>query len=159
MFLAWRKHIARVMFYETLMTGTGGIVTGVLLGILVSKLMILLLLKIVKFKATFGFEVPVEAIGATVILFGAIFILNLVYNYSQVHRTKPAELLKSPTWVRGNQNKMVCNHCRCFKPWRGVLYCIDNRIPTGSTEHFLFCGYSCHYRNVLSFHSRKHCFP
>lgn len=91
-----KKHIARVMFYETLMTGTGGIVTGVLLGILVSKLMILLLLKIVKFKATFGFEVPVEAIGATVILFGAIFILNLVYNYSQVHRTKPAELLKSP---------------------------------------------------------------
>lgn len=100
-----KKHIARVMFYETLMTGTGGIVTGVLLGILVSKLMILLLLKIVKFKATFGFEVPVEAIGATVILFGAIFILNLVYNYSQVHRTKPAELLKSPTWVRGNQKQ------------------------------------------------------
>lgn len=52
-------------------------------------------MKLVLFKATFGFEIPVEAIVATVILFGAIFILNLVYNYIQVHRTRLVELLKS----------------------------------------------------------------
>ena len=81
-----------MMFIETMMIGIFSIITGLLAGILTSKLMILLLLKLVLFKATFGFETPVEAIVATVILFGAIFILNLVYNYIQVHRTRLVEL-------------------------------------------------------------------
>lgn len=91
-----KKHIARVMMHETLMTGLFSIVTGILSGVLFSKLMILLLLKIIRFKAGFGFEIPLEALLITIIVFSVIFIINLIHNYTQVHRTKPAELLKSP---------------------------------------------------------------
>lgn len=90
-----KKHIARVMFHESLMTSTLSIVTGILAGIFFSKLMILLLLKIIFYDATFGFEVPVQAVIGTVILFAGIFILNLLHNCIQVYRTKPVELLKS----------------------------------------------------------------
>lgn len=91
-----KKHIARMMFYETLMIGLLSIVIGILFGILFSKLMVLLLLKIIVFKSTSGFEIPAEAIIATLILFSGIFVLNLINNYLQVRRAKPVELLKSP---------------------------------------------------------------
>jgi len=90
-----KKHIARVMLCETLMIGILSIVTGLFLGILFSKLMILLLLKIISFKINIGFEVPTEAVIATLILFIGIFAVNLAYNLIQVYRTKLVELLAS----------------------------------------------------------------
>ncbi len=63
-------------------------------GILFSKLMILLLFKIITFEVNFGFEIPVAAVINTSVLFGGIFLLNLVYNVFQVHLSKPIELLK-----------------------------------------------------------------
>lgn len=91
-----KKHIARVMLYETFMVGLFSIVTGLLSGILFSKLMILLLLKIIQFKASFGFEIPMQALVTTTIVFSGIFIFNLIHSYRQVHRAKPVELLKAP---------------------------------------------------------------
>jgi len=90
-----KRHIARVMFCETLMIGILSIVIGLLTGILFSKLMILLLLKLISFKINFGFEIPIEAVIATLILFSGIFAVNLFHNYIQVHRTKVVELLVS----------------------------------------------------------------
>jgi len=89
-----KKHIARLMFFETLFIGFISLAAGILAGILLSKLMILLLFKIIAFKVTFGFEIPISAIVATVALFCGIFLLNLIYNICQVHLSKPIELLK-----------------------------------------------------------------
>jgi putative ABC transport system permease protein len=89
-----KKHISRIMFFETLFISVISLVAGVLAGILLSKLMILLLFKIISFKATFGFEIPILAVFSTLALFGGIFTLNLIYNICQVHLSKPVELLK-----------------------------------------------------------------
>jgi putative ABC transport system permease protein len=89
-----KKHISRIMFFETLFISVISLVAGVLAGILLSKLMILLLFKIISFKATFGFEIPIPAVFSTLALFGGIFMLNLIYNICQVHLSKPVELLK-----------------------------------------------------------------
>ena len=89
-----KKHIAKLMFFETLFIGFISLAAGILAGILLSKLMILLLFKIIAFKVTFGFEIPISAIVATVALFCGIFLLNLIYNICQVHLSKPIELLK-----------------------------------------------------------------
>jgi putative ABC transport system permease protein len=89
-----KKHIAKIMFWETLFTAVVSMGVGVAAGILLSKLMILLLFKIISFKVTFGFEIPVAAVIYTIILFGGIFILNLIYNVFQVYRSKPIELLQ-----------------------------------------------------------------
>jgi putative ABC transport system permease protein len=89
-----KKHIANIMFWETLFTAVVSMGVGVAAGILLSKLMILLLFKIISFKVTFGFEIPIAAVIYTIILFGGIFILNLIYNVFQVYRSKPIELLQ-----------------------------------------------------------------
>lgn len=89
-----KKHVARIMFVETLLIGIISLVIGLLAGILLSKLMILLLFKIISFEVRFGFEIPISAVFSTFILFSGIFILNLIYNIYQVHLSKPIELLK-----------------------------------------------------------------
>ncbi|WFA09327.1 ABC transporter permease [Tissierella sp. Yu-01] len=88
-----KRHIAKIMFYETLLIAGISLVVGMLGGILLSKLMILLLFKILKFEVVFGFEIPTIAIMATIALFGGIFILNLIFNILQVHQSNPIELL------------------------------------------------------------------
>jgi len=57
-----KKHIARVIFWETLFTAALSIGVGLAAGILFSKLMILLLFKIITFDVTFGFEIPISAV-------------------------------------------------------------------------------------------------
>ena len=89
-----KRHIARIMFDETLLIGIISLVIGLLAGILLSKLMILLLFKIISFEVVFGFEIPISAVFSTFALFGGIFILNLIYNIYQVHLSKPIELLR-----------------------------------------------------------------
>lgn len=90
-----KKHIARIMLFETLIIGLGCIITGILAGIILSKLIILLLYKLIAYKVRFGFEIPAMAVLVTVILFSLIFLMTLIYNILQVHLAKPIELLKS----------------------------------------------------------------
>jgi len=89
-----KKHIARIMLTETLMVAALCIGLGLVAGILFSKLAMLLLLNILGLGASFGFEVPLPAVAITVILFGALFLINLLYNVVQVRISRPAELLK-----------------------------------------------------------------
>lgn len=88
-----KRHIARIMLNETIIIGFISLISGLLLGILFSKLMVLLLFKIIRFDVVFGFEIPKIAVIATIILFGVIITLNLIYNIFQVHSSKPVELL------------------------------------------------------------------
>lgn len=89
-----KKHIAKIMFWETLFTAVISLCVGLAAGILFSKLMILLLFKIISFEVTFGFEIPIAAVIYTTVLFGGVFILNLINNIFQVFRSKPIELLQ-----------------------------------------------------------------
>lgn len=89
-----KKHVAKIMFHETIITAAISLISGLILGILISKLMILLLLKLISFEATFGFEIPTIAVLISIGLFCAIFLVNLIYNIRQVHISNPIELLK-----------------------------------------------------------------
>ena len=89
-----KKHIAKIMVFETFFITLCSLGGGILLGILLSKLMILLLFKIISFKVTFGFEIPAVAIYWSLALFGGISILNLFYNVLQVYLSKPIDLIK-----------------------------------------------------------------
>ncbi len=89
-----KKHIARIMFYESLFTALISIALGLIAGILLSKLIILLLFKLITFNATFGFEMPIIAVIISISLFLGIFLVNLLYNIRQVHLSNAIELLK-----------------------------------------------------------------
>lgn len=89
-----KKHVAKIMFYETLITAAVAILAGILSGILLSKLIILFLFKLISIEAVFGFEIPATSVLVTVLLFSGIFVINLAYNIHQVHLSNPVELLK-----------------------------------------------------------------
>lgn len=89
-----KKHIARIMLWETVIIAFASLVIGIAGGILLSKLMILLLFKMIGINVTFGFEIPGKAVVITAILFLFIFMLNLFYNRMSVRLSKPVELLK-----------------------------------------------------------------
>lgn len=88
-----KKHIARVLFLETFFVALISIVVGLLGGILISKLMFLVLLKILNFDVPMGFSISTQSLIITIILFGIIFILTLLNNLREIHLSKPIELL------------------------------------------------------------------
>lgn len=89
-----KKHIARIILFETLIIAALSLFMGILGGIIISKLAMLLLLKIISFPVSFGFEVPPGAVIASIAVFGGIFLICLLYNICQVHLSNPVELLK-----------------------------------------------------------------
>lgn len=90
-----KRHIARMMLWETLYCAAVTILGGILTGILLSRLMLLAVLKLVQIPAEVSFSVSVRGAGETVILFGGLFLLTLTANLFRLGRARPIELLHS----------------------------------------------------------------
>lgn len=90
-----KRHIGRILIWETLLFGLCAIMLGILCGILFSKLMLLLLCHILEAPIPFGFTVSRPGILGTLALFAGIYLLALLYNAWQLHVTDPIMLLKS----------------------------------------------------------------
>lgn len=88
-----KRHIARMLLIETLVTASIGIGAGVCGGIVLSKLMYLVFLKIIHYDVGMKFELSVTPVIHTVIVFGIIFLLTLIYNLLQIKLANPIELL------------------------------------------------------------------
>lgn len=103
-----KRHIARIVFFENLYVSLGSLVTGILLGLLLNKLMFLLLLKLLKFEVQMGFEFSSIALIGTVILFTIVFTLVLTTTIIQIYRSKPIELIKGKSvGEREPKNKWI----------------------------------------------------
>lgn len=89
-----KKHLAVMLFIETVMILVLSLVLGMGIGAVFSKLMYLILLKLMGFTGTFEFVVPLQSIWSTFVLFGGIFIAAAVYNTGHIHLSRPIELLK-----------------------------------------------------------------
>lgn len=89
-----KKHIARIMTYETMYIGVISIAVGLVGGVVLSKLMFLLLLRLLRFDVQMGFEISGSSMVMALTLFGGIFFLTLLGNLRQIHLAKPIELLK-----------------------------------------------------------------
>jgi putative ABC transport system permease protein len=89
-----KRHIAKMMSLETLYVALISLVLGMALGILLSKLMFALMLRMLDFAVPFGFSVSLMGLILTLILFGGIFLLALISNLVQIGRAKPVELMR-----------------------------------------------------------------
>lgn len=89
-----KKHIAKVLFFESIFTSALSLAAGLTGGIILNKLMFLLLLKLLNFKVAFGFSISVPSIIKTLIVFMGIFFVTLLSNLVQIRMLKPIELLK-----------------------------------------------------------------
>ena len=88
-----KRHIAHILFRETLLTAVCSLALGLGLGIVFSRVLFWLLGLLLGTNLAVAFVVPASAITATLGLFGAIFLMTLCYNLLQVKLSKPIELL------------------------------------------------------------------
>lgn len=88
-----KKHLAKVLFFESLYLWILSVGGGILLGILCYKLLFLVLLKLTRFQGTIHFAFHWKAAGNTVVLFAVIFLINYLKSLHQIHAAQPIELL------------------------------------------------------------------
>lgn len=88
-----KRHIAHILFRETLLTAVCSLALGLGLGIVFSRVLFWLLGLLLGTNLAVAFVIPVSAITSTLGLFGLIFLLTLCYNLLQVKLSKPIELL------------------------------------------------------------------
>lgn len=89
-----KGHIGKVMFLETIMTSLISMIAGIGLGILGSKLSLLLLFRFLHVPAVLGFYISITGILFCVAGFGAVFLIILALNLARVQMNNPVELLK-----------------------------------------------------------------
>lgn len=89
-----KRHVARIVFFENGMISLGSLATGCVSGILLSKLMYMVMLKMIGQKVAVSFFVSKKGLLLALILFGGIFIINMVFSAIQLGRMKPIELLR-----------------------------------------------------------------
>ena len=90
-----KRHIALVMCWETALCTAAVISGGILAGILLSKLMLLVVLKMSHLPVLFGFSVSLPGIAETAVLFAVLMVLTLLQNLFRLYRSRPVELLHS----------------------------------------------------------------
>lgn len=88
-----KRHIAHILFRETLLIAVCSLALGLGLGIVFSRVVFWLLGLLLGTNLAVAFVIPVSAITSTLGLFGLIFLLTLCYNLLQVKLSKPIELL------------------------------------------------------------------
>lgn len=89
-----KKHIAKVLFCESLLISLIGILGGMALGILFQKFLMMLLLRIARFDVPIAFWIEARSLLSAFILFGAIFMVTYLFNVIQMAKTKTVDLLK-----------------------------------------------------------------
>lgn len=90
-----KRHIGRMMFWETCMVGFISIAGALTAGVILYKLVVLVLLRITGLEVPFGFRISGSGIATVAACFAVIFIMTLLYNLRQVQKANAIELLHS----------------------------------------------------------------
>ena len=70
-----KRHISYVLFWESLYTAAMALFFGLVAAGVFSKLLQLVLVRLIGGEATFGLNIRLMSIGYTVVFFGALFLL------------------------------------------------------------------------------------
>jgi len=90
-----KKHIAKIMFWETLIAFLISVVGGLLFGIGFNKLFTMILYQLTGLKESIPFAVSGYGCLQTVELFGIIYGAAFLYNFMQIQLANPITLLRS----------------------------------------------------------------
>lgn len=90
-----KRHIARVLFFETIFIALICLTVGLIGGIILNRLMYLLLIKLVNVSVPLTFSAAVPSLIVTAFLFSAIFLAALFFNLIHIRLSNPIALLKS----------------------------------------------------------------
>ena len=90
-----KKHLARVLFYETAITLFVSLVLGIGLGVLLDKAMFLIIAKMIGADIVLGFYFSFIGMRQCILVIGLIYVLIYFYSMIRIHISSPIELLHS----------------------------------------------------------------
>lgn len=90
-----KRNLVKILVWENVLTAALSIVSGLLLGIVFSKLAELAALRILGGKTGFAIRVEMKPIIVTAVLFLGIFLLIMLRMIFYIFRLRPVEMLKS----------------------------------------------------------------
>ncbi len=90
-----KKNICKIMVWENLFVALSAVATGIVLGIVFSKLAELGLLNILQMDINYNLSVGVKSLWQTPLVFGGIYILLLLNSVVKIFLSKPLELVQS----------------------------------------------------------------
>lgn len=89
-----KNKISRILILETLIVGAFSLISGLLLGLLASQGLSVLVAKLFDFKMSgYTFVISTSAIGKTILYFGVMFILVMIFNSFVISKYKIIDLL------------------------------------------------------------------
>lgn len=90
-----KRHISYVLFWESLYTAAMALFFGLVAAGVFSKLLQLVLVRLIGGETTFGLNIRLMSIGCTVVFFGALFLLLLLNTIRIIHLSNPVQLLRA----------------------------------------------------------------
>lgn len=103
-----KRHIARVLGLETVFVAMLVIVGGILSGIIFSKLILMLLYRMLGFQESVSFYIAKAGIAWAVIAFGVLYMLTLLYNLLQIRLVNPDRITGTEEmWEKKSQRPKV----------------------------------------------------
>ena len=134
-----KRHIAKVIFFETVYIAAISLVLGLVFGIIFDKLMYLIIIKAIGCEVTLGFYISSEATIFTIVLFAVIFLLIFLDSLRQIHLAKPVELLKSGnTGEKEPKTKWIMAILGVIFLGVGYFISITTKKPVSALTLFLF---------------------
>ena len=90
-----KGNISRILLWETLLVAGIALLSGMGLGIALSKLFELLLVNMMEGQVRLDFTISMAGVKSTLLIFGGIFVLLFLNALRQISLSKPVELLRS----------------------------------------------------------------
>ena len=132
-----KKHICRVVFFETLYVFLASYILGVVAGILLDKLMYMVVLRMLDAVIPMGFYISTPAMTSSFVLFGIISLLILLNSVRQIRKAKPVELLQSDrTGEREPKARWVMAVLGCVCLTAGYLIAVLTKNPIAAFMMF-----------------------
>lgn len=89
------REIGILLFFETVMIGTGALLIGIIVGIVFSKVMLSILIKIIGLNLNIPFVVSFKAIFNTCVIFISLFLIIAFQSYRIIYKFKLIELFEA----------------------------------------------------------------
>lgn len=90
-----KRQIGTMLFYENIFMGMAALLAGIIIGSLLSKLFIMILIRLMGFSANISFMIPLKAVLNTAVVFIILFLITSIHGYRIIYRFKLIELFKA----------------------------------------------------------------
>lgn len=90
-----KRQIGTMLFYENIFMGMAALIAGIIMGSLLSKLFIMLLIRLMGFSANISFMIPSMAVLNTASVFIILFLITSIHGYRLIYKFKLIELFKA----------------------------------------------------------------